>query len=439
MARNNWANEAFRKAQNLMSKGYDDFEPTSVVTKQDLNNLKTALLSDEQIAIDNEQQPAQWYKYPNENEQWAADGTNLGNNEFMGPQAKTQAYVGEEPIFGKDFDLDTIEQDAIDYEEKNAFRNKDPDRAQSDWDKFSAPDELTETEYKKKQGMLAIQAIQKQIENTKYGYFTKMKPGERKERDERVAELTRERNRLMEKYRARDWAQDTPNEKARKAYNQAEQYVEDNKPAAKRLDNAVIEGGKKAWNENKNKLDPDFVGMIEETIPGLVDDAGQVVDNIQDKVIPGIKKDWDKALEWINNIEPVGFISEANAASTGSVHNNPGNIENSSIKWNGQRQGVGYGPNDRFASFETPEAGIRAMTRDITTKLKRHNGDLEKMIEEYAPSSENDVKKYLQVVQQTAGKKDKYTEKDIENIVKGFIRMENKKGLADYYIKLMEK
>jgi hypothetical protein len=357
----------------------------------------------------------------------------------MGPQAKTQAYVGEEPIFGKDFDLDTIEQDAIDYEEKNAFRNKDPDRAQSDWDRFSAPDELTETEYKKKQGMLAIQAIQKQIENTKYGYFTKMKPGERKERDERVAELTRERNRLMEKYRARDWAQDTPNEKARKAYNQAEQYVEDNKPAAKRLGNAVIEGGKKAWNENKNKLDPDFVGMIEETIPGLVDDAGQVVDNIQDKVIPGIKKDWDKALEWINNIEPVGFISEANAASTGSVHNNPGNIENSSIKWNGQRQGVGYGPNDRFASFETPEAGIRAMTRDITTKLKRHNGDLEKMIEEYAPSSENDVKKYLQVVQQTAGKKDKYTEKDIENIVKGFIRMENKKGLADYYIKLMEK
>ena len=132
MARNNWANEAFRKAQNLMSRGYNDFEPTSVVTKQELDNLKTALLSDEQIAIDNEQQPAQWYKYPNENEQWAADGTNLGNNEFMGPQAKTQAYVGEEPIFGKDFDLDTIEQDAIDYEEKNAFRNKDPDRAQSD-------------------------------------------------------------------------------------------------------------------------------------------------------------------------------------------------------------------------------------------------------------------------------------------------------------------
>ena len=73
MARNNWARDAFRRAQNLMSRGYSDFEPTSVVTKDDLNNLKTVLLSDEQIARSNEQQPDQWYQFPDENEQWAAD------------------------------------------------------------------------------------------------------------------------------------------------------------------------------------------------------------------------------------------------------------------------------------------------------------------------------------------------------------------------------
>ena len=120
-----------------------------------------------------------------------------------------------------------------------------------------------------------------------------------------------------------------------------------------------------------------------------------------------------------------------------SQYNNPGNIERG-IEWEGLAKG-GYGPKQRFAIFTTPEAGIRAMKKDLTTKLNRHDGDLRKMIAEYAPESENDVKKYLKVVQQTAGVKDVYTEKDLDNIVKGFIRMENRKPLADKYIKLMEK
>ena len=290
MARNNWARDAFRNAQNLMSRGYSDFQPSSVVTKNELNNLKNALLSDEQIARDNEQQPEQWYKFPDENEQVAT------LDEFMGPpEATTTPYAGEEPIFGKDFNLDTIEQDAIDYEEKNAYRNKDPNRPQSEFDKWAAPDELTENEYKKKQTYLAIQAIQKQIENTKYGSFTKMTPGEREERDARLEELRRERNRLMEVYRARNWSQDSINEKARKAYKEGEQYVVDNAPEAKELGNKVIEGGKKSWNENKDKLDPNFVTMIEETIPGLVDSAGQVV---------------DKAVNWIENIKPLAPFTD---------------------------------------------------------------------------------------------------------------------------------
>lgn len=297
MARNNWARDAFRNAQNLMSRGYSDFEPTSVVTKQELNNLKTALLSDEQIARDNEtQQPAPWYQFPDE----------VATNELMGPpapEATTTPYAGEEPIFGKDFDLDTIEQDAIDYEEKNANRNKDPNRPQSDWDRFAAPDDLTEDEYKKKQAYLAIQAIQKEIEGTKYGSFTKMTPGEKEERDARLEELRRERNRLMSIYRARDWAQGSPNEEARKKYNEAEQYAVDNAPEAKELANKVVEGGKKTWNENKDKLDPDFVTMIEETIPGLADKA---------------KKTWDKTLDWIESLEPLAPFKEQMKSSESS-------------------------------------------------------------------------------------------------------------------------
>ena len=117
--------------------------------------------------------------------------------------------------------------------------------------------------------------------------------------------------------------------------------------------------------------------------------------------------------------------------------NNPRNIE-AGIGFDGEIEGEGYGPNKRFAKFKTPQLGIRALKLDLTTKLRRFNGDLAAMINQYAPPSENDTGQYLKVVQQYAGVKDKYTEADLDNIVKGFIRMENKKELAEKYIKLME-
>ena len=116
-----------------------------------------------------------------------------------------------------------------------------------------------------------------------------------------------------------------------------------------------------------------------------------------------------------------------------SKFNNPGNIERG-IGWDGEVEGKGYGKNERFAVFKTPEAGLRALKMDLTTKLNRHKGNLRAMIAQYAPSTENDVEEYLKVVQQYAGVKDVYTEDDINNIVKGFIVMENTRELADKYI-----
>ena len=120
-----------------------------------------------------------------------------------------------------------------------------------------------------------------------------------------------------------------------------------------------------------------------------------------------------------------------------SEFNNPGNIE-AGIGFDGEIEGEGYGPNKRFAKFKTPQLGIRALKLDLTTKLRRFNGDLAAMINQYAPPSENDTGQYLKVVQQYAGVKDKYTDADLDNIVKGFIRMEIKKELAEKYLKLME-
>ena len=48
MAKNDWAKNAFRKAQNLMSRGYNDFEPATVVTKNELSNLKNTILEKEE-------------------------------------------------------------------------------------------------------------------------------------------------------------------------------------------------------------------------------------------------------------------------------------------------------------------------------------------------------------------------------------------------------
>ena len=135
-------------------------------------------------------------------------------------------------------------------------------------------------------------------------------------------------------------------------------------------------------------------------------------------------------------INPAAELLDAYDKQTFSKYNNPGNIELTKIKWEGQVPNQSYG-NGRFAVFATPEAGLRALSLDLTTKLNRHNGNLRAMIEEYAPASENDVDKYLKTVQRYAGVKDVYTKDDLKNIMKGFIRMENKPELAKKYIELL--
>lgn len=196
-----------------------------------------------------------------------------------------------------------------------------------------------------------------------------------------------------------------------------------------------------------NIRQPEPIGketVVEEAVTSPVEPE-QPIEEITEAVTTAVPEE-PKIEEIVNEkVDSKPTNSTDNATSNKKVegdysisqYNNPGNIERG-IKWEGLAEG-GYGPRQRFAIFTTPEAGIRAMKKDLTTKLNRHDGDLRKMIVEYAPELENDVKKYLKVVQQTAGVKDVYTEKDLDNIVKGFIRMENRKPLADKYIKLMEK
>ena len=69
-----------------------------------------------------------------------------------------------------------------------------------------------------------------------------------------------------------------------------------------------------------------------------------------------------------------------------SRFNNPGNIEKGA-GFAGET-GETYG-NNRFSVFDSKEMGIRAIFRDLRTKMKEFDGDVNSIIAKYAPPNEN--------------------------------------------------
>ena len=124
------------------------------------------------------------------------------------------------------------------------------------------------------------------------------------------------------------------------------------------------------------------------------------------------------------------FMSNGGEVTT---YNNPGNLE----------KGQGYAgetgktyANDRerpFVVFDSPEMGVRALAMDLQTKIKRHDGDVNKIIEQYAPDNENDTKKYQEFVKKQVAK-DKVTTADLKSFVEAIIKKENKPETASYYL-----
>lgn len=365
MAKNNWANEAFRKAQNLMSRGYNDFEPTTVVTKDQLSDLGDAITTSRPSMVG-----------PNQLDEHMLSPWNINHQETHNEareateEAETFAYDEDTDIeevmqasendLNKEWDINQPE----DPNEKNSFAGEWWDNLIKDIGPDGGMGEGDD--HRIAIAGEAISKLQKELNNlpTNTTPLTK---------DERAA-VTKKRARLKE------------------------QITE-------------IRKKKQGYLKEKTKRGIDFLKWSEDS------NGAALAKDLKD---------------WWNKGDPKKDV-------VGKGYNNPGNIKKSSIVWNGETI-KGYGDNDEFTTFETPEAGIRALTKDLTSKLKEFDGDLKAMISKYASEEDgNDVKKYLQVVQKSAGKKYKYTEADIENIVKGFIRMENKKELADHYISIMEK
>lgn len=85
----------------------------------------------------------------------------------------------------------------------------------------------------------------------------------------------------------------------------------------------------------------------------------------------------------------------------GIRNNNPGNIELGSDRWQGLSESQTDG---RFAQFDAPEYGIRAMAKVLNSYQSKHGLNTPRqMINRWAPSSENDVGSYAASVAKNSG------------------------------------
>ena len=88
----------------------------------------------------------------------------------------------------------------------------------------------------------------------------------------------------------------------------------------------------------------------------------------------------------------------------GVRNNNPGNLRTTNIAWQGKiplSQNTDH--NKEFEQFTEIKFGIRAMLRDLTNDIDKGKNTVRKLITEYAPPSENNTQKYIDVISKAVG------------------------------------
>lgn len=94
----------------------------------------------------------------------------------------------------------------------------------------------------------------------------------------------------------------------------------------------------------------------------------------------------------------------------GEKNNNFGNIRLTKINWKGKVKNE-LNTDKQFEQFISPIYGLRALYVLLNTYIKRGNNTISKIISVYAPTNENDTKKYINTVA-------KYTRIDKDTIIK---------------------
>ncbi|HHA2511101.1 TPA: structural protein P5 [Stenotrophomonas maltophilia] len=89
----------------------------------------------------------------------------------------------------------------------------------------------------------------------------------------------------------------------------------------------------------------------------------------------------------------------------GVRNNNPGNIDRTSMPWQGEDRSVAaIAREQRFCVFLTPQAGFRALAKTLLTYQRKHGlRTVKEIIGRWAPPAENDTSAYVQEVAKAVG------------------------------------
>lgn len=119
-------------------------------------------------------------------------------------------------------------------------------------------------------------------------------------------------------------------------------------------------------------------------------------------------------------------------------NNNPGNIKDFGDKWDGMTgtDAGGDVAEGSFVVFDTPEHGVRALTKDITNKRKRGLNTIAKILEVYAPEGkENNLKAYISDVSNDVGIRPNTVLKDANmfKLIKAITKHEGGKASLEHF------
>jgi len=212
---------------------------------------------------------------------------------------------------------------------------------------------------------------------------------------------------------------------------------------------SLIRGVKAAMQkqEGEDLGDAFLRGMDEPTFLPTGDEVSAAMPQLDTEMSPEDKRAADQIGQMLGFGVPLKAVAKAPKAATAvagmapataqaskGIYNNPGNVE-ATEGWAGDT-GERYGENGRFAVFDSPEMGLRALIRDVRTKINDRSikGDISKLITKYAPNTENPTDKYIAYVKKEVGK-EKVGLRDAAKVAKAILEFENKPEVREYYLK----
>jgi len=120
--------------------------------------------------------------------------------------------------------------------------------------------------------------------------------------------------------------------------------------------------------------------------------------------------------------------SEAPKVPRGIRNNNPGNIRDFGIPW----EGLAGKDNADFCKFKSAHHGLRALSRDMITKIGNGVNTVDKIISKHAPPNENDTSSYIKHVARIVSNGDRHKvlkadDSTLALLVKTIVKHENGK------------